>query len=65
MAGVTRKVSCTRQKLYQQKCSATAARIGRSALLKAFVSLVSRRMCMRMVMFCRSTREVLIRLSSG
>ena len=54
-----------RQKLYQAKCSAIAAPWLRRFLLNAFVRRVSRRMCMRMVRFCRSTIDVEIRSNFG
>ena len=44
-----------RTKLYQAKCNATAARRFSTFFEKAFVSLVKRRMLMRIVRFCRST----------
>jgi hypothetical protein len=44
-----------RQKLYQAKCKQYAAHRFSHFLLKALVSRVNRRICMRMVRFWRST----------
>jgi hypothetical protein len=65
IAGVTRKLLCTLQKLYHAKCNASAAFRLSSFLLKAFVSLVKRRMCILIVRFCRSTKDVEIWSGSG
>jgi hypothetical protein len=65
IAGVTPSVLWTRQKLYQTKYSASAWQWFSNFLLNALVSRVNRRIDMRMVRFCRSAKDVLIRSGSG
>ncbi len=50
----TRRLCWTRTKLYHAKCSDRAAFRLSSFLLKAFVSRVNRRICIRIVRFWRS-----------
>jgi hypothetical protein len=54
IAGVTRKVLWTRQKLYHAKCRLTAAFRLSTFFEKAFVTRVRRRICIRIVKFWRS-----------
>lgn len=56
IAGVVRSFEWMRQKLYM-KCSDTALACAVTFLLNPFVSLVNRRMCMRIVRFWRSSRR--------
>jgi len=58
IAGVSRKLWWTRQKLYHAKCIARAAFRFSSFFENAFVNRVNRRNCIRMVRFCRSTKLV-------
>jgi hypothetical protein len=59
IAGVTRNVECTRQKLYHAKCEDKAAFMFSSFFEKAFVNRVKRRSCIRIAHECerRITRK--------
>ena len=64
IAGVTRKLLCTLQKLYHAKCNASAAFRLSSFLLKTLVSRVNLRICILIVRFC-SMKDVDMRFGSG